>query len=113
MQSATLPVLSIGYPISCADRLIGSPITWHYTGSEARRTLDVVVEAAGSWPVALQQPEGVVVGEVLELEQHVRPPGAQRGHELRQHRVVRRPLQPAMPAGTCSGFRARRLYGRI
>ena len=33
MRSAGSPVLLIGSPVNVADRLIGSPITWHHTGA--------------------------------------------------------------------------------
>jgi hypothetical protein len=66
--------------------------------SYARVTLDVVIEAAAPALVALQQAKGVVVGKVLELQQHVRPPGGQRTDELLNDRVICGARQPSLPA---------------
>ena len=37
LRSAGSPVLLIGAPINFADRLFGSPVVWHHTGTRARR----------------------------------------------------------------------------
>ena len=42
-------------------------------GRDRGRALDVVVEGAQPVAIALQQPRGVRLGEVLPLQQHVRP----------------------------------------
>lgn len=50
--------------------------------------LDVVVETAGPVLVVFEQPEGVVVGKVLKLNEHVGLPDSQCSHELLNEAVI-------------------------
>jgi hypothetical protein len=50
--------------------------------------LDVVVEGRDAVAVLLQQPRGVMVGEILELHHRLREARADRGDELLHQRVV-------------------------
>ena len=55
-----------------------------------RGALDVVVEDAGVVAIFVQQAEGRVIGEILELDQHAGKSRARRGHELVDELVIGR-----------------------
>ena len=57
-------------------------------GRHRRGALDVVVEGAKPVAIALEQARGVALGEVLPLQQHMRPALVDRGDEFLDEIVV-------------------------
>ena len=68
------------------------------------RTLDVVVEAQDAIPMALEQPEGVAVGEVLPLDEGLREDGADGVHQLVEQRPVLVPAHALVAGAQVEGI---------
>ena len=79
----------------------GTPVTpmadSSVAGRDRRGALDVVVEGAEPVAIAIEQPRGVRLGEVLPLQQHVRPALRRRGDELLDEVVVFLAAHPLVP----------------
>ena len=58
------------------------------TDAHRRGALNIIIEAAQFVAIAIQQRHGVGLGEILELQQHVRPATLHRGHEIGDEGVV-------------------------
>jgi hypothetical protein len=96
------------------DPLIGErPAGDAQPGQHARddhggRALDVVIEARNAVAVSIQETEGVVLLEVLELDETAGPHLGHPGHERLDQRVVGGSAQPRRPVAQVQGIREQR-----